>query len=190
MNTTTLTARGKAIETSTWTLDPAHSQAQFKVRHMMISNVTGEFKTLTGSLQYNPIDPSLSYVEAVIETRSVDTRDEGRDAHLRSADFFDSEVHPNMSFRSTKFEYMKEEHLRITGDLTIRGVTREVTFIVEGPAGEQKDPWGNVRTALSATTTINRKDFGLEWNAALEFGGVLVGDDVKISIEAQFIRQS
>lgn len=188
MSTATLTT-AKGIETTTWTLDPSHSQAQFKVRHMMISNVTGEFTKITGSFQYNPADPALSNLEAVIETASVDTRDASRDAHLRSADFFESDVHPTMTFRSSSFEYTRDGRMKVTGDLTIRGTTKPVTFDVEGPAEAAKDPWGNLRTALSGTTAINRKDFGLEWNAALELGGVLVGDEVKIAIEAEFIKQ-
>jgi polyisoprenoid-binding protein YceI len=190
MTTTTLATNSTNVETTTWTLDGSHTQAQFKVRHMMIANVTGEFKNITGSFQYNAADPTLSVVEATIDASSIETREANRDAHLRSADFFDVENYPNLTFRSKKFEKAGEGEYKVTGDLTIKDVTREVVLNVEGPTGELKDPWGNSRIGVTATTHINRKDFGLTWNVALEAGGILVGDDIKIAIEAEFTKQA
>lgn len=192
MSTATLTVNNasKSTQTTTWKLDPSHSEAQFKVKHMMIANVTGEFKQLEGTFVYSPEDPALSYVETILEAGSIHTKDEGRDAHLKSADFFDVENHKQVIFRSKKFEYLKDGGMNVTGDLTIRGVTNEVTLKAQGPSDEMKDPWGNTRVAVSGSTTINRKDFGLTWNAALELGGVLVGEDVKILIEAQYIKEA
>ena len=191
---TTATLTNNAVETSTatstWTLDGAHTQTQFKVRHMMISNVTGEFTKITGSFQYNPADPALSVVEATIDASSIETREANRDAHLKSADFFDVENYPNLTFKSKRFEKAGKGEYKVTGDLTIRDVTREVVLDVEGPTDELKDPWGNSRIGVTATTHINRKDFGLTWNVALEAGGILVGDDIKITIEAEFTKQA
>jgi polyisoprenoid-binding protein YceI len=174
--------------TITWKLDPAHSSAEFKVRHMMISNVKGNFSGLTGDLTEHTVDSSLSFIEAAVPLATVSTGDPQRDAHLKSADFFDIEKFPQMTFKSTRVEKKGDESYSVTGDLTIHGVTKPVTFAVEGPTAPGKDPWGNTRIGLSATTKINRKDFGLNWNAALETGGFLVGDEVNITIEAQFIK--
>jgi polyisoprenoid-binding protein YceI len=176
--------------TSTYVLDGSHSQAQFKVRHMMISNVTGEFKTINGTFQYNPNDPKLNHVDITIDAASIDTRDTNRDTHLKSADFFDVENYPNLTFSSKKFEKSGEGEYKVTGDLTIRGITNEVILNVEGPSDEIKDPWGNSRIGVTATTKINRKDFGLHWNVALEAGGFLVSDEIRISIEAEFTKQA
>lgn len=173
---------------STWSIDPAHSAAEFKVRHMMISNVKGHFTKITGSLTLNEADVTKSGVEAAIEAASLNTREPQRDTHLKSADFFDVEKFPTLSFKTTRVTRNKDGELQVTGDLTIRGVTRSVVFEVERPSEPAKDPWGNVRIGLSGTTKINRKDFGLTWNAALETGGVLVGDDVTINLDVQFIR--
>jgi polyisoprenoid-binding protein YceI len=174
--------------TITWKLDPAHSSAEFKVKHMMISNVKGTFSALSGTLTENTTDPTLSSVEASVDIGSVSTGDAQRDGHLKSADFFDAEKFPTMRFKSTQVERKSEGEYRVTGDLTIHGVTKPVTFAVEGPTAPGKDPWGNTRIGISATTKINRKDFGLTWNAALETGGILVGEDVQITVEAQFIK--
>ena len=173
---------------TTWKLDPAHSSAEFKVKHMMISNVKGNFSGLTGVLTEHTTDSSLSSVEATVDISSVSTGDAQRDTHLKSADFFHLEKHPRMTFKSTKVERKGEGEYRVTGDLTIHGVTKPVTFAVEGPSAPNKDPWGNTRIGLSATTKINRKDFGLTWNAALETGGILVGEDVQILLDVQFIK--
>jgi polyisoprenoid-binding protein YceI len=173
---------------TTWKLDPAHSHAEFKVKHMMISNVKGSFSGLSGTLSEHATDSSLSSVEASVDVSTVNTNDAQRDGHLKSADFFEAEKYPTMTFKSTKVERKGEDEYRVTGDLTMHGTTKPVTFAVEGPSAPNKDPWGNTRIGLSATTKINRKDFGLNWNAALETGGILVGEDVQISLELQFIK--
>lgn len=174
--------------TITWKIDPAHSQAEFKVKHMMISNVKGSFSGLSGTLIEDPSDPTRSQIDASIDASTVSTGDEQRDTHLKSADFFDQAQHPTMTFKSTKVEKKGDGEYKVTGDLTVHGVTKPVTFAVEGPSAPGKDPWGNTRIGLSATTKINRKDFGLTWNAALETGGILVGEDVQITLDVEFIR--
>ena len=174
--------------TITWKLDPAHSSAEFKVKHMMISHVKGSFSGLSATLIEDKNDPSRSSVDATVDIGTVSTGDPQRDAHLKSADFFHQEQYPTMTFKSTKVEKKGEGEYRVTGDFTLHGETRPVTFAVDGPSAPGKDPWGNTRIGLSATTKINRKDFGLSWNAALETGGILVGEDVQITIEAQFIQ--
>ena len=174
--------------TTTWNIDPAHSAAEFKVKHMMISNVKGHFAKVTGALTLDEADLANSHVEALIEAASLETRDAQRDAHLKSADFFDVEKFPTLSFKSTRISLVRAGELAIEGDLTIRDVTRKVLFSVEGPTPPAKDPWGNTRVAVSATTKISRKDFGLTWNAALEGGGILVGDEVTITLDVQFVK--
>ncbi len=173
---------------TTWNIDPAHSLAEFKVKHMMISNVKGQFAKVSGTLSLDDSEIANSHVEATIEAASIGTRDAQRDTHLKSADFFDVEKFPALYFGSTRIKSVADSELAVEGDLTIRGVTRRVTFAVEGPTPPAKDPWGNTRVAISATTKINRKDFGLIWNSALETGGILVGDDVTITLDAQFIK--
>jgi polyisoprenoid-binding protein YceI len=174
--------------TITWKLDPAHSSAEFKVKHMMISHVKGSFSGLSGTLIEDKNDAAKSTVEATIDINTINTGDAQRDAHLKSADFFDQGQYPVMTFKSTSVEKHGEGEYRVTGDFTLRDVTKPVTFTVEGPSAPGKDPWGNTRIGLSATAKINRKDFGLGWNATLETGGILVGEDVHITIEAQFIQ--
>ena len=174
--------------TTTWNIDPAHTVAEFKVKHMMIANVKGQFSKVSGVLIRDESDPANDRVEATIEAASVHTRDEQRDTHLKSADFFHVEKFPTLHFKSTGITVVGEGELSVEGDLTIRGVTRKVRFAVEGPTPPTKDPWGNPRVAISASTKINRKVFGLTWNAALETGGILVGDDVTISLEAEFVK--
>jgi polyisoprenoid-binding protein YceI len=174
--------------TSTWNLDPVHSVAEFKVKHMMISNVKGQFATTTGVLTLDEADPTNSRIEASIDAASVNTRDAQRDTHLKSEDFFHAEKFPKLSFKSTRITRTGNGDLAVAGDLTIRGVTRDVVFNVEGPTPPAKDPWGNTRVGLSATTKINRRDFGLTWNAALEAGSILVGDDVTITLDVQFVK--
>jgi polyisoprenoid-binding protein YceI len=173
---------------STWNIDPAHSAAEFKVRHMMISNVKGQFAKVTGVLNFDESDVTKSYVEAAIDATSINTREEQRDAHLKSADFFHVEQHPTLSFKSTHIRQKRDGELTVAGDLIIRGTTRNVVFTVEGPTPPAKDPWGNTRIGLAATTKVNRKDFGLTWNAALETGGILVGDEVTITLDVQFVK--
>lgn len=175
-------------QTSTWEVDPVHSSAEFKVKHMMIANVRGHFSKISGLLTLDESDVTQSKVETSIEAASIDTRDEQRDTHLRSADFLDVENHPWLTFVSTRVNKLGIAELSVEGDLTIRGVTRKVTFSVEGPTPPTKDPWGNVRIAVSATTRINRKDFGLTWNTTLETGGILVGDEVTITLDTEFVK--
>jgi polyisoprenoid-binding protein YceI len=172
-----------------WSLDPAHSSAEFKVKHMMISNVKGSFRGLKGSLTLNESDPSRSEVEASVDVSTISTGDDQRDTHLKSADFFDAARIPQITFRSTTVKRNDDGEYQVTGDLTIHGVTKKATFAVEGPGDPGKDPWGNTRIGISATTKINREDFGLTWNSALETGGVLVGKEVTLTIDAQFIKQ-
>jgi polyisoprenoid-binding protein YceI len=173
---------------TTWKLDPAHSVAEFKVKHMMISNVKGSFSGLSGTLQLNEDDYTLSRIEASIPVDTLNTGDAQRDGHVKSAEFFDAEKYPAITFKSTNIDSEGGTDYSVTGDLTIHGVTKSVTFAAEGVSEPEKDPWGNHRIGLSATTKINRKDFGLSWNTALESGGVLVGDHVTISLEVQFIK--
>jgi len=186
LNMTTATAT-EVTATTTWNIDPVHSHAEFKVRHMMISNVKGEFNGVTGTLRHSE-DLTKSGVEVSIDAATVNTGDAQRDAHLKSADFFDVEKFPALTFKSNRVSRNKDGVLTVAGELTIHGVTRNVVFEVEGPSAPMKDPWGNTRIGLSATTRINRKDFGLTWNAALETGGILVGDDVTITLDVQFIK--
>ena len=174
--------------TTTWNVDPAHSVAEFKVKHMMISNVKGQFTRVKGVLALDEADLTNSRVEASIEAASINTGEDQRDAHLKSADFFDVEKFPTLSFQSTRITRVAGGELSVAGELTIHGVTRNVVFTVEGPTAPGKDPWGNTRIGLSATTKINRKDYGLTWNAALETGGILVGDEVTITLDVQFVK--
>lgn len=180
--TTPLTA------TTTWNIDPVHSVAEFKVKHMMISNVKGQFTAVKGVLALDETALTNSGIEASFDAASINTRDPQRDAHLKSPDFFDVEKFPTLSFKSTRISRVADGELAVAGDLTIHGVTRKVVFTVEGPTAPAKDPWGNTRVGLSATTKVNRKDFGLTWNATLETGGILVGDEVTITLDIQFVK--
>ena len=182
------TATSATTATTTWKIDPAHSSAEFKVKHMMISHVKGHFAKVTGTLTLDESNLGNSRVEALIEAASLETRDAQRDAHLKSEDFFHVEKFPTLHFKSTGIKVLGEGELSVEGDLTIRGVTRKVHFAVEGPTPPAKDPWGNTRVAISASTKINRKDFGLTWNAALETGGILVGDEVTITLDVEFVK--
>jgi polyisoprenoid-binding protein YceI len=183
---TTSTATLAAV--STWNIDPAHSVAEFKVKHMMISNVKGQFTGVSGKLTLDDADVTKSSVEATIDAASISTGEKDRDTHLKSADFFDAEKFPTLNFKSTKITRAGDDELLAEGELTIHGVTRKTVFAVEGPTAPGKDPWGNTRIGIAATTKINRKDFGLTWNAALETGGILVGEEVTITLEVQFIK--
>ncbi len=173
---------------TTWKIDPAHSAAEFKVKHMMISNVKGKFSGITGTLTFDPADPTRSTVEASIPVATLSTGDEQRDGHLKSAEFFDVERFPTMSFKSSEVTPASAGEHAVVGELTMHGVTRVINFAVEGPSAPGKDPWGNTRIGLSATAKINRKDFDLSWNAALETGGVLVSDDVFLTLDIQFVQ--
>lgn len=174
--------------TAVYQIDPAHTAARFKVRHMMVAWVHGEFSNISGSVRFDPVNLANSAIDITIDAASIDTREAQRDAHLKSPDFFDVAAFPAITFRSKKFARAGEDEYKVTGDLTIHGITREVVLNVEGPTPEMKDPWGNVKMGASATAKVNRKDFGLVWNVALEAGGVLVGDDVHITIDAELLK--
>lgn len=169
-------------------LDASHSSVGFRVRHMMITNVRGEFGALTGEVVFDPRRPEASRLTASIDVASIDTHEEKRDQHLKSADFFDVENHPKMTFTSKGVRAAKGGYL-VDGELTIRGTTRPVTLTVSDVTDETVDPWGQRRIGASATAKIRRSEFGMTWNAALEAGGVLVGDDVNIEIEVSLIRR-
>ena len=174
---------------STWTIDPDHSNVGFRVRHLMISNVRGSFDKHSGTVVIDDKDITKSKVEVTIDTGSINTNVTKRDEHLRSADFFDVAKFPTMTFVSRNVAKAGQDRLKVTGDLTLHGVTREVVLDVEGPTVESKDPWGHIRRGATATTRINRKDFGLTWNKALETGGVTVGDEVTITLEIEMIKK-
>ena len=170
-----------------WTLDPAHSEITFKVKHLMISNVKGEFKSFNATIEGDDLERAK--IKASIDASSVFTNNEDRDNHLKSADFFDVENYGELVFEGTSFKKLNEDEYKLTGLLTIRGVTKEVTLDVEF-GGINKDPWGNEKAGFSLEGKINRKDWDLNWNAALESGGVLVSEDVKIQAEVQFVKQT
>jgi len=174
---------------STWQLDADHSAAEFGVKHMMVSTVKGQFSKVAGTVSLDEKDPTQSKVEATIDATTVDTRNPKRDAHLKSKDFFDVAKFPRITFKSTSVKQVSKDHFQVAGNLTIHGVTRPVTLDTEvtEPA---KDPWGNTRRGLHATTKIQREDYGLKWNQALEAGGVLVGSDVSITIDGEMIQKS
>lgn len=173
---------------ATWTIDLDHSSIGFKIKHLMVSNVKGSFEKFNGSVDLNEKDITKSKVEVNIETASINTNVELRDGHLKSADFFDVVKYPAMTFKSKKVAKAGKDKLKVTGDLTLHGVTKEVVLNVDGPTQEIKDLYGNIRKGAAATATINRKDFGLNWNKALETGGVVVGDEVHITIEIEMIK--
>ncbi len=171
-----------------WQIDAAHSTVEFAVRHMMIATVKGHFASVTGSVTAPEDRPGASAVDVTIDVNSVDTRDAKRDAHLKSADFFDAGRYPTITFRSKRVRGDVDGRFQLVGDLTIRGTTREVTLDVEA-SGRGRDPWGGEVAGFAATTTINRKDFGLVWNVGLETGGVLVGEEVRVSLEIELKKQ-
>ncbi len=170
-----------------WSVDASHSEVGFSVKHLMISTVRGRFANVSGTVSFVEGNFSDAAADITIDAASIDTREDKRDAHLRSADFFDVDTFPTLTFKSRRVQNVKDQTFELVGDLTIRGITREVVLDVTFE-GTQKDPWGNLKSGFSATTRINRKDFGLTWNAALETGGVLVGEDVKISLDVQLLR--
>ncbi len=171
-----------------WKIDPSHSQITFSIRHMMISNVRGRFENFTGTVEFDEKAPSHSSVEVQIEASSINTREERRDAHLKSADFLNAEKYPYLVFKSKRIEVIDAQHGRVVGNLTIRDVAKEVTLDVEY-AGQSKSPWGQVSAGFEAKTKINRKDWGLNWNLALETGGWLVGDEIAVEIELEIIKE-
>jgi len=171
-------------------IDPAHTSAHFKVRHLMISNVKGEFTRISGSVVFDPSNPGASKIEVTIEAASINTREPQRDEHLKSADFLDVAKYPSITLKSRDIVPAGKDAYEVTGDLTIHGVTQEVALMVDGVTPEAKDPWGNFRRGANASVTIQRKDFGLVWNAVLETGGVMVGEDVHIEIEVELVRKA
>ena len=183
METTTL----KTSTKTKWALDPTHSELAFKVRHMMITNVKGEFRKFDGSLLTEGSDFTKSSIDVTIDASSIFTNEDKRDGHLKSGDFFDVENYPTLSFQGKSFKKLYDDEYKLKGVLTIKGVSKEVELDVEF-GGINKDPWGNEKAGFSVEGKINRKDFGLNWNAALETGGVLVSEEVKISAEVQFVR--
>jgi polyisoprenoid-binding protein YceI len=182
----------QAVETpvrgaTVWTIDTDHSEIGFAVKHLMVATVKGSFRRFSGRVVLDENNVGKSVIEADIDVASIDTRQEQRDAHLRSADFFDADNFPVITFRSRKVEQLRHGYLRVVGDLTIRGTTREVVLDVE-ETGRGGDPWGNQRIGYNARTTINRDEFGLTWNQALETGGVLVSAEVKINVDLQIVK--
>jgi len=185
---TLLASLSALAQTSNWNIDPAHSTAQFTVRHMGISNVSGNFTKVSGSVALDEKDITQSHVSATIDVSSVDTRVEMRDKDLKSPNFFDVDKFPTMEFKSKRV-VKSGEKLQVIGDLTIHGTTREVTLDVDGPSAELTDPWGNVRRGFSAATTINRKDWGLVYNNLLKTGEAVVGDTVKIQLDVEMVKK-
>jgi polyisoprenoid-binding protein YceI len=173
---------------NTYTLDPAHSHIQFSVRHLMVSNVRGTFSGVKGTVSYDPDDPTSATAEVTIDVNTISTNDEKRDGHLKSPDFFDAAQYPTITFKSKRVEKTGSDEFKVTGDLTIHGVTKEVVLKVEEVSGETKDPFGQVKIGATARTKIKRSDFGLTWNAPLETGGVMVSDEVKLEWDLQFIK--
>ncbi len=171
-------------------IDPAHSSAHFTIRHMMITNVRGSFSGVTGTIEYDPSNPADFSLEATVDATTINTNDPARDGHVKGADFLDVEKFPTITFHSKKVEVTGEAEHKVSGELTIHGVTKEVTLMVDGPTSEAKDPWGNFRVGAAASTKIKRSDFGLTWSAALETGGVLLGDDLKIDLDVSLIKQA
>jgi polyisoprenoid-binding protein YceI len=176
-------------QSATWTIDPGHSSGQFTVRHMVVANVRGEFDGPTGTVTFDPSDLSTAKVDVSFETKTVNTHNADRDKDLRSDLFFDVAKYPKMTFRSRRAEPGAAGHLKMIGDLTIKGVTKEVTLDVEGPTKEIKDIWGERRVGATATTSIDRREFGLVYNRMLEGGGAVVGDTVNITLEIEMTRK-
>ncbi|MFQ3567255.1 MAG: YceI family protein [Aggregatilineales bacterium] len=175
---------------TTWLIDPAHSQVSFSARHMMVTTVRGSFKSLSGTIEFDPANPAAAQVDVTIEAASIDTGVADRDNHLRSPDFLDTASFPTITFKSTRVEPQGSDRARIYGDLTIRGVTREVVIEAE-LLGQGKDPFtGSTKAGFAGRTTINREDWGLTWNIALEAGGVLVSKEIKIELDVQAVEQA
>jgi len=175
--------------TTVWQIDPAHTAAGFAVKHLMISTVRGQFKGVTGTVTWDDQDVSKSSIDVTIDATTVDTTEPMRDKDLKSEKFFDVAKYPTITFKSKKIENVSAGKLKVTGDLTIHGVTKEAVLDVEGPSNAVKDPWGNTRVAASATTKVNRQDYGVKWNANIDGGGVVVGDDVNITIDLEMTKK-
>ncbi len=174
----------------TWEIDAKHSAAHFSVRHLLVSNVRGSFSNVSGTVTIDETDITKSSVEATIDAATINTQEPDRDKHLKSADFLDVASHPTIKFKSKKVERAGKDRLRVTGDLTIRGVTKQVVLEVEGPTTAIKDPWGNLKRGATATVKIDRFDFGVAWNKALETGGLVVGKEIAITIELEIGRKA
>jgi polyisoprenoid-binding protein YceI len=175
---------------STWEIDPAHSTVEFSVRHMMVTTVKGQFQKVKGTVELDEKDATKSTVEVSIETASIDTREAKRDAHLKSPDFFDAAKFPALTFKSTKIEKASKGKFKVTGDLTMHGVTKPVVLIVEGPSASIKDPYGRTVRGVMATGKLDRKDWGMSWNKALDAGGMVVSDEVKLEINAELAERA
>ncbi|HEY6560992.1 MAG TPA: YceI family protein [Polyangiaceae bacterium] len=187
LSTSPVSAQQTAIQPARWTIDPAHSSVGFSVRHMMITNVRGEFSSFSGEVSYDPKKPEAASISASIDVASLSTREPKRDEHLRSADFFNAEAYPTLTFRSKRVARAGDDRLQVVGDLTIAGTTREVTLDVRDVTSPHTDPWGQRRIGAAARTKVRRSEFGMQWNSALEAGGVLVGDEVTIDIEVSLV---
>lgn len=178
-----------AAALTTWKLDPVHTNVEFAVKHLMITTVKGRFTGVSGTVRTDDSDPAKGDVDITIDAATIDTREPQRDAHLKSADFLEVDTFPTMTFRSTRVTDVDGNEFKLAGDLTIHGVTKAVVLDVTSE-GRTKDPWGGERAGFTATTRIKRSDFGLQWNQALETGGWLVGDEVKISLDVQLVKQA
>jgi polyisoprenoid-binding protein YceI len=172
-----------------WMIDQSHTDVEFAVRHLMISTVKGRFADVSGTIELDPERLAEGRADVTVRVASIDTSNVDRDAHLRSADFFNADAYPVMTYQSRRVEPQADGRFRVVGDLTIRGITREVTLAVT-PGGVIRDPWGSLRVGYSATAVVNRSEFGLTWNKALETGGVVVGEEVKINLELELVRQA
>lgn len=176
--------------TTDWQIDPAHTAAGFSVKHLMISTVRGQFKGVSGTVVWDDQDITKSKIDVTIDATTIDTSEPKRDEDLKSDKFFDVAKYPTITFKSKSIERVSSGKLKIVGDLTIHGVTKEVVLDVEGPTGPIKDPWGNTRVAASAATRVNRQDYGVKWNANIDGGGVVVGDDVNITIDIEMVKKA
>lgn len=185
--TTSTTEATTSAKSTTWNIDDSHTSATFSVRHLMISNVRGEFQKVSGTVTYDPAKPEAMKVHATLEVASISTRDANRDTHLKSGDFFDAEKFPLITFTGTSFR-RGDKGNEVIGTLTIKDVTRDVVLLLDGPTPEQKDPWGNNRLGASASAKIRRSDYGITWNTVLETGGVVVGDEITIQLDVELVQ--
>lgn len=178
------------MSTTTWTLDPAHTDVHFSVKHLGISTVRGKFNGITGSAEFDPADHSTLKIHVEIDANTIDTGNDQRDAHVRSGDFLDADKFPSITFDSTKVELTGDHEGKIHGNLTLKGVTKPIVLTAEGPSDEVTDPYGNTKIAASATAVVHRKDFGVEFNHVMETGALLLGEDVKVTLDVQFVKQT
>lgn len=184
-----LVATPALADTSTWQIDPDHTSAQFAIKHLMVSTVRGTMGPVTGTATLDDADLGKSSVTASVDIKGIDTRNQKRDDHLRSPDFFDVAKYPSLTFASKKVEKVGDGQYKVTGDLTLRGVTKEVVLAVEGSPTPMQDPFGNTKLGGSATTRLNRKDFGLNWSKSLDGGGVVLGDEVEVTIDIELVKK-